>query len=153
MVKYSSLFIADALRKSHVMASTYTRNVQSVNFRICLFEYIDCKLLIDLFVLLISQAIGCWNISTRYIIKNNFEIINLYKLIWIAFYYVALKMPDMKSLKKIILLKLADEVSFDLNISLTVKKQTLQSCISFRSNRRKFCLCYLLFYLVWWHSF
>ncbi len=59
----------------------------------------------------------------------------------------------------LILLKLADNTdnsSVHLNISSTMKK--LQICILFRSNRRKlslcylFKLCYLLFYLVWWHD-
>ncbi len=53
--------------------------------------------------------------------------------------------------EKLILLKLADKVSVHLNISSTMRK--MQSCLSFRSNRRKLCLCYLLFYLVWWPCF
>ena len=52
---------------------------------------------------------------------------------------------------KINLLKLTNKVSFHPNISLTMRK--LQSRISFWSNRRKFCLCNLLFYLVWWPRF
>ncbi len=50
--------------------------------------------------------------------------------------------------EKVMLLKLTDKVSFHLNISSTM--QNLQTRISFRSNRRKMCLCYLLFYLLWW---
>ena len=56
-----------------------------------------------------------------------------------------------ENFEKLFLLKLVDKVSFHLNISSTIK--TLQTCISFRSNRRKLCLCYLLFYLVWWPHF
>ena len=50
------------------------------------------------------------------------------------------------SFQKLILLKLADKISFHLNISSKMKK--LQTRISFGSNRRKWCLCYLLFNLV-----
>ncbi len=53
--------------------------------------------------------------------------------------------------EKLILLKLADKVRVHLNISSTMRK--LQSCVSFRSNKRKLCLCYSLFYLVWWPHF
>ncbi len=53
-----------------------------------------------------------------------------------------LKMHDMKILKKIILLKLADKVRFHLNILPTMKK--METSISFKSNR-KLCICYLLF--------
>ena len=54
--------------------------------------------------------------------------------------------------QKLTLLKLADKVCFHLNISSTMKK--LQTCISFRSrpNRRKLCLCYLLFVNVIWEN-
>ena len=48
---------------------------------------------------------------------------------------------------KLIFFKLADMATFPTNISSTVKK--LQICISFASNLRKQCLCYLLFYK-WW---
>ena len=48
---------------------------------------------------------------------------------------------------KWIFFKLADMATFPTNISSTVKK--LQICISFVSNLRKQCLCYLLFYK-WW---
>ena len=57
-----------------------------------------------------------------------------------------------ENFEKLIFLKLADKVRFHLNISFTMKTK-LQTCISFRSNRRKMCLCYLLFYLVWWPRF
>ncbi len=53
--------------------------------------------------------------------------------------------------EKLILLRLAEKVSFHLNISSKMKK--LQTCISSRINKRKLCLCYLLFYLVWWPRF
>ncbi len=48
---------------------------------------------------------------------------------------------------KWIFFKLADMVTFPTNISSTVKK--MQICISFASNLRKQCLCYLLFYKRW----
>ncbi len=56
-----------------------------------------------------------------------------------------------ENFEKLILLKLPDQVSFHLNISSTMKK--LQTYISFRINRRKLFLCYLLFYIVWWPCF
>ncbi len=57
-----------------------------------------------------------------------------------------------ENLKKLVLLKLADKVSFDLNISSSLKK--LQTCISFRSNMKNCAYkCHLLFYLVWWPRF
>ncbi len=49
------------------------------------------------------------------------------------------------------MLKLASKVSFHQNISTIVKK--LQTFILFTSNGRKSCLCYSLFYLVWWPCF
>ncbi len=48
---------------------------------------------------------------------------------------------------KLIFFKLADMVTFPTKTSSMVKK--LQQCISFVSNWRKQCLCYLLFYK-WW---
>ncbi len=48
---------------------------------------------------------------------------------------------------KWIFFKLADMVTFPTKTSSMVKK--LQMCISFVSNLRKECLCYLLFYK-WW---
>ncbi len=56
---------------------------------------------------------------------------------------VTLKGAWHENFEKLILLKLPDNVSFHLNISATMKK--LQTCISIRSNKRKMCLCYLLF--------
>ncbi len=47
----------------------------------------------------------------------------------------------------LIFFKVADTVTFPTKISSMVKK--LQICISFVSNLRKRCLCYLLFYK-WW---
>ena len=71
----------------------------------------------------------------------------------VANFYQCLKVPEMKILKnenfeKLILLKLADKVSFHVNISSTMKKNPQNTCISFGSKRRKMSLCYLLFYLV-----
>ena len=53
-----------------------------------------------------------------------------------------------ENFEKLILLKLADKVSFHLNISSTVKK--IETCIWFRIGEN---CAYLLFYLVWWPRF
>ncbi len=45
--------------------------------------------------------------------------------------------------EKLILLKLAGKVSSHLNI-LSIMKKKMQNCLSFRSNSRILCLCYLL---------
>ncbi len=52
-----------------------------------------------------------------------------------------------RNLEKWIFYKLTDMVTFQTNISSTVKK--MQISISFESSNRKQCLCYFLF-LKWW---
>ena len=58
--------------------------------------------------------------------------------------YIFFKGAWYENFEKLIFLKLADKVSFHLSISFTMKN--LQTCIFFRSNKKKLCLCYLLFY-------
>ena len=70
-------------------------------------------------------------------------------IIYVNDMVIGLKVPDMNICEKLILLKLADKVSVHLNISSTMRK--LQSCVSFRSNRRKLC-SFLLTYLEYPHQ-
>ena len=56
----------------------------------------------------------------------------------------------LENFEKLILLKLVDKVSLHLNIFPSMKKKP---CKIVSRDRRKLCLCHLLFYLLWWPRF
>ena len=60
-------------------------------------------------------------------------------------------MCKLENFEKVILLKLADKVSFHPNISFTMKKSC--NLVTRLKVIRENCWCYLLFYLLWWPRF
>ncbi len=119
--------------------------------------YPQCIMILELWKCLFAIIEGKYVIS--WVLDHAFSHLlgthRLCILINLIMVQITVKGAWHENFEKLILLKLADKVSFHWNIPSTMKKKKkkkkVETCILFRSNRRKLCLCYYsLFYLVWW---